>query len=352
VPTASRRSPAGAPRGALLCAALLAALWVAGASAADKVVVRLATVAPNGSLWHDVLKQMDAAWRQATGGRVALTIYAGGIQGDEPTVLRKIRVGQLHAAALTATGLGEIDPAFNALTIPLFFRSDDEVRHVLERLTPTLQQRLEAKGFVLLNWGHGGWAHVFSTRPISTLQDLKALKLFTSAGDDRMVQWYKRNGFHPVPLALTDILTSLQTGMIEAIPSTPLAALTFQWFKHTPYMLDLPLGPLIGATIVSRQAWQDVPEADRPKLLEAARKAEARLWADVPRQDRQAIAVMQGRGLTVSRLAGTDREAEWRKAAQELAATMRGEMVPADVFDLAARERDAFRQRTADGGRR
>ncbi len=330
---------------------LVAALSVV-ASAADKVTIRLATLAPRGSVWHDALEQMRADWRQATGGRVDLVIYPGGVQGDEPSTLRKVRTNVLQAAALTASGLGDIDPAFNVFTIPMFFRSDEELRHVLDKLEPLLKARLEEKGFVLLNWGHGGWAHVFSKQPITSMDDLKALKLFTSAGEDRMVQWYKRNGFHPVPLALTDMLTSLQTGMVDAIPSTPLAALTFLWYKHTPFMLDLPLGPLVGGTVVSRRAWDEIAEADRPKLLAAAERVERRLWSEVPKQDREAIAVMQERGLNLTKVAGTGGEAEWRRAAQDLTTTMRGEMVPPEIFDLALRERDAFRGRAANGGAR
>lgn len=334
----------------ILILALLSVLWLWPVAAAEKVVLRLATLAPSGSLWHEVLKQMDADWRKATDGRVSLNIYAGGIQGDEPTTIRKMRFNQIQAAALTATGLGDIDPTLNVLTIPMFFQSDKELWHVLERLTPTLKAHLETKGIVLLSWGHGGWAHVFSKRPVHAVKDLKNLKLFTSAGDDRMVQWYKQNGFQPVPLALTDMLTSLQTGMIEAIPATPLAALSFQWYKHTPSMLDVPLGPLVGATVVTQRAWNELAQADREKLLAAAERAGKRLWAEVPHRDTSAVAEMEKRGLTVTKVTGTDREAEWRRAAQEFASTMRGEMVPADVFDQALRERTAFRERASNGG--
>lgn len=318
-------------------------------AAGEASVLRLATVAPNGSLWHEALKQMAADWGRATGGRFRVVFYPGGIQGDEPTILRKIRVGQLQAAALTATGLAEIDSSFHVFTVPMFFASDDEVRHVLDALRPLLEERLEAKGFVLLNWGHGGWAHVFSKRPVTDMKALKQMKLFTWAGEDRMVQWYKKNGFDPVPLALTDLLTALQTGMVEAFPSTPLAAVAFQWYKHAPYMLDLPLGALVGGTVVGRKAWEAIPEADRAKLREAAARIERSIWSEALRQDQEAVAVMKGRGLVVTSVAGTEREAEWRAAAEDLAATMRGGMVPADIYDLALRERNAFRKRASAG---
>ena len=193
---------------------------------------------------------------------------------------------------------------------------------------------------MLLNWGHGGWTQVFTKRPVESVADLKRIKLFTSAGNDRMVQWFKANGFQPRAMAMTDIMTGLTTGMIEGLPTPPLAALLFQWYRQTPYMLDIGLAPVIGASVITRKAWNTVPEAYRPKLLEAASAVEKRLQADVPKQDQAAVAEMIKRGLTVTKASGP----EWRAQIDSLAKTMRGEMVPPDIFDLATKERDAFRK--------
>lgn len=336
---------------AIILSLLAAPLALAPAGAAGKVIVRLGTVVPDGSIWHQVLKQLGADWGRATAGRVELRVFAG-TQGDEPTMIRKMRIDQLQAASLTSIGLGEIDEAFNVFGIPMFFESYDEQRHVLDRLELTLKAKLEANGFVLINWGDAGWVQVFSAREVTSVEDLKALKIFTSAGDDRMVQLYKKNGFRPVPLALTDMAPSLQTGMIEAIPSTPLAALAFQWYKQTPYMLDFDLGPLIGATVITRRAWDEIPEADRARLLEAAAKAEERLRTDVPKQEQSAIAEMAKRGLKVIEAEKTGRQEEFRKIAEGFASSMRGSMVPADIFDMAVRERDAYRKGGSGGGAR
>jgi TRAP-type transport system periplasmic protein len=296
---------------------------------------------PENSIWDRALKQMAADWKQSSGDRVALTVFSGGSQGDENTVLRKMRLDALQAASLTVVGLGAIDPAFNVFNVPFFFDSYDELNAVVERLTPTLKQRVEAKGFVLLNWGHGGWLQVFTKRPVRTVADLKSLKLYTSAGDDRMTQFYKANGYSPRAMAMTDILTGLTTGMIEGLPTPPVAALAFQWNRQTPYMLDIGLAPVVGATVINRKTWLRIPEADRTKLQAAADAVEKRLQGDVPKQDALAMAMMQQQGLTVTKAEGP----EWRKEAETLAATMRGEMVPRDIFDLAVKERDALRQR-------
>ena len=301
--------------------------------------LKLAHLLPEGSIWDKNLKQMAEEWKQASGGRVTATVYAGGSQGDESTVLRKMRLDALQAAALTAVGLGMMDSAFNVFDIPFFFDSYDELNYVTDKLTPVLRKRIEPKGFVLLNWGQGGWIQVFTKHPVQTVDDLKRVKLWTSAGNDRMVQWFKANGFEPRAMAMTDILTGLTTGMIEGLPTTPLAAMLFQWYRQTPYMLELGLAPIVGGNVITKKAWNAIPEADRPKLLPAAEGVEQRLKVEVPKLDANAIATMTKSGLTVTKATGP----EWRAQLDGLAKTMRGEMVPQDIFDLASKARDEFR---------
>jgi TRAP-type transport system periplasmic protein len=315
-------------------------LWQASAGAQD-LSVKLASIVPAGSIWDRELQRFAADSKQATGGRVTLTVFNGGAQGDEPSVLRKIRLDTLQAASFTVVGLASIDSGFNVFNLPFFFDSYEELNAVVEKLTPVLRKRLEKKGFVLLNWGHGGWLQLFSTKPVGTLAELKSLKLYTAAGDDRMTQWYKANGFQPRAMAMTDILTGLSTKMIEGVPTPPVAAMAFQWNRHTPYMLDIGIGPLVGATVVSTKTWNRISAADRAKLFELAQATEKRLQMVVPAQDAFAVLMLRQQGLTVTKATGS----EWRKEAEELSATMRGQMVPKDIFDLALKERNSFRQR-------
>jgi TRAP-type C4-dicarboxylate transport system substrate-binding protein len=333
-------------RSAVVVGLVVAALGLATWSHAQGVgMVRLATVVPEGSIWDKSLKKMSEDWKQATNGRVQLTVFSGGTQGDEPTVLRKMRLGTLQAASLTVVGLANIDPGFNVFNIPFFFRSYDELNAVVEKLTPLLKQRTDNRGFVLLNWGHGGWLQLFSKQPVQSVSDLKSIKLYTSAGDDRMTQWYKANGFQPRAMAMTDILTGLTTGMLDGLPTPPLAAMAFQWYKQTPYMLDIGLSPVVGATVITKKTWGTFSEADRAKLLQAASAIELQLKGDVPKQDALAVALMSQQGLRVTKAVGN----EWQQEAEALAKTMRGQMVPPDIFDLALKERDAFRQRIPPG---
>jgi TRAP-type C4-dicarboxylate transport system substrate-binding protein len=305
-----------------------------------QTTIKLATLVPQASIWDKNLKQMGEEWKQATGGRFEVIVYSGGTQGDEPTVLRKMRLDALQAAAFTNVGLGMIDSAFNVFNVPFFFESYDELNYVIDKMTPTLRKRAEAKGFVLLNWGHGGWTQVFTKKPVQTVAEMKQVKLWTSSGNDRMVQWFKANGFDPRAMAMTDITTGLTAGMIDGLPTTPLAASLFQWYRQTPYMLELGLAPIVGAGVITTKAWKPIPDADKKTLLAAAAGVEKRLQAEVPKQDENAIAAMVKAGLTVTKASGP----EWRTQLDNLAKTMRGEQVPPDIFDQASKARDEFRK--------
>lgn len=329
-------------------ALVLAAVVLAGVQIlAAPVTVRLATLVPRNSIWYNALTEMGAAWAKTTEARVKLTVYEGGTQGDERTVIRLMRpeVDQLNASLLTAPGVAHIDDAFNVFGIPFFFQSDAEARHIREKLTPVLAKRLEAKGFRLIHWGHAGWVQLFSKTPIKTIADLKRVKLFTGEGDEQMVKWYTQNGFRPVALKPTDIATGMTTGLIEAAPSPAYAAAVIQLYRSADYMLDIRVAPLVGATVIADRIWNQISADDRTKVLAAGQTMEKRLDAEVPGQDAKAIDDMKLRNkrFTVVTLDAAGLGA-FRSEAEKLSATMRGTMVPADVYDLAVRERDAFRK--------
>jgi TRAP-type C4-dicarboxylate transport system substrate-binding protein len=313
--------------------------------AAAPVTVRLSTVAPVGTTWDAALKDMGEAWRKATEGRVLLRVTGGGTQGSESTVLKSMRpeVNTVDAALLTATGLADVDQAFNVFGIPFFFRSDEEAQAIRDKLEPVLVKRLEAKHLRLVSWGHGGWVQLFSTSPVKTLADVKKLKLFTSASDPAMVKWYTSNGFSPVALEATNIPQGLTTGMIQETPMPPYAASVLQVYRSAKFMLKVDVDPLIGALIMTDAMWGKIAPEDRDKLLSEAKKLEKRLETEVPAQDTKATQEMQARGLTVTAL-DAKTLGEFRTEADKLAITMRGGMVPADVYDLAVQARDEYRK--------
>jgi TRAP-type transport system periplasmic protein len=333
-----------APKRCLLAGGIALAISPLFAAPVD---IRLATLVPANTSWHKALLDMGSTWSKTTEGRVTLTVYPGGTQGDEETTIKKMRPGidQIQAAFLTAAGLAELDDAFNVFAMPFFLASDEEEQAVERKLTPLLDQRLQAKGYRLLSWGTGGWVQVFSKKPLRTLADVKGAKLFTTKGADKWLQWYVANGFHPVALLPSDIPAQLKlsTGLIDTAPNPPYLALSLQVFRDAKYMLDLHIAPLTAAMIMSNAAWNRIAAEDRPKVMAAAQALEQRVRAEAPVQDAESVKQMVARGLQVITL-DAKAAAEFRAAATQLVSTMRGSMVPADVFDMAAQERDAFRK--------
>jgi len=313
-------------------------------------IIKLATLVPEGSVWDKSMRDMGAQWSAGTQGRVVLRVYPGGVAGDEPDVVRKMRIGQLQAAAVTTAGLADIDPSFNVFNIPMFFTSYPELYATLDKLTPVLKQRLEEKGFVLLAWGHGGWVYFFTKQPVESVEELRKTKMFVWAGDDEMVAQWRRFGFQPVALAATDIMTGLQTGMIDAYPTTPLLGLTLQWYRMTPNMVGMGMAPLVGGLVMTKQAWAKIAEPDRARILESCRRLEHKLEDEVPRQDTLAVAEMKKRGLKVNAVSSAN-ATQFRATAEQFAGGMKGVRVPPDILDLARRERDAFRQKSGGGAR-
>jgi len=323
-------------------------LSVSAARAAGPSVIKMATLAPEGSSWYKVLQNMGEGWKKATNGAVTLRIYPGGVSGDEDAVIRKMRVGQLQAAAVTGIGLSYLDRSFYALHVPMMYASDEEFDYVRDRLSPILERRLEEKGMIVLNWGDAGWVHFFAKKPFTRPEEVKAMKLFVWAGDTNLVQLYKETGFNPVPLSAIDILPGLQTGLINAFDTTPLAALAFQWFGLAPHMADLRWVPLTGATIIDKKAWLGIPENLRPKILEAAREAGTNLREEIRRLNDEAVKVMVKNGLKVSHVP-PDAQAEWRKMVEDAYPKIRGKIIPADMFDAARKYRDEFRASRGGG---
>ena len=329
---------------------------VATLSAQAPVRLKLATLAPENSPWHTALADMGAAWAKATAGRVVLTIFPGGSIASESSAIAKMNpaIDGLQAATLTVSGLGEIDDAFNVFGMPFFFQSDEELAAVQVKLTAILSSRLEAKGYHLVNWGNAGWVQLFSKMPIRTLDDAKRAKLYTTEGEPRSVQWYTQNGFHAVPLKQSDIPTQLKlpTGSINAAPSPPYFALALQFYRDAPYMLDVRLAPLTGATLITDRAWKKISAEDRTKMMEIAAASEKKIQAQAPTLDANAIRDMKESTKTAKvpfQVVALDATAtaQFRAEADKMTASQRGTLVPADVFDAAVRERTAFRQSKA-----
>jgi TRAP-type C4-dicarboxylate transport system substrate-binding protein len=292
---------------------------------------------------------MGERWKSITNGNVKLTLYAGGVMGDEPDTVNKLRVKLIQAVALTGAGMGEIEKGVAALQIPMMFDSYEELDYVRDRLAPTLEKRIEANGFVVLNWGDAGWVYFFADKPMPRLADMRNLKMFSWAGSNDEFELWKANGFHPVALAATDIQMGLKTGLIDVIPTTPLYALWNQCFTLAKYMTDIKWAPLVGATLVSKAVWDKIPEAQRGLMLQAARDSGQQMRSTIRDMGDKAIGVMTGGlpGKKIDKLtivhADDATVADWRKQTEAVYPKMRGKIIPEDLFDEVRRLHDEYR---------
>jgi TRAP-type C4-dicarboxylate transport system substrate-binding protein len=313
-----------------------------GAARAGGVTIKLGTMAPDGSTWHQLLKEMAADWSKASDGLVTVKIYPSGVAGNETDMLRKMRIGQLQAAAMSVVGLAGIDRAPQAIACPGLIADDAEWNHVFERATAVWQKRFAEKGFVVLMWGDTGWVHMFTKKAVRVPADLAGMKVFAWSGDSAATRAFQLAGFQPVALSATDILPSLSTGMIDGFAMTPIMALTARWYEQTPYMTRAAWGHLPGGTIVTRAAWEKIPEPIRGRLLEIAQVYGKRVNAEVARLQADSIVAMQKNGLTVVEFDDAGR-AQWQQLAERTWPAVRGGMVKAEDFDAVKQIRDDYR---------
>ena len=300
---------------------------------AKAITIKMATLAPEGSPWHELLLEMGQKWTIVTDGKVKLRIYPGGVAGDERDVIRKIRIGQLHATAATIEGLTEISKNMNVFYIPALVDRFVDLAFIRNKLEPFLIPDIKEKGFKFLAWADVGWVYWFTKEPIVTPEDMKRLNLFLWSGDYFFLELYKKAGYHPVPLSAIDIMPSLQTGLIDAFPTTPIAALSFQWFALAPYMLDFKWGPLIGALVISNKKWSEIPKEYHAPMMAVVEEFEKKTIGLIS-QDEAALNVMKEHGLMVTELSAEENQV-WIDMTKTFYPQIRGSFVPKDLFDKA-----------------
>lgn len=330
-----------ARRGAL--AALLALSLPAAAQAQAPVALRLGTVVPKNSLYHQQLLELGEAWRTAQGGGARFTVFTDGSQGGESEMARRMRIGQLQGALMSVVGLREIEPSIAALqNLPLLFRSWDEVDHVREKMRPGMEQRFADRGFTVVAWGDAGWVRFFSRTAAVRPDDYKRMKFFAWGSEPEQQAIMKSLGYTPVPLETADILPAVQTGMVDVVPSTPYFALASQVYATTSHMLEINWAPIVGALVVTRKAWDAMSPAGQQALRTGGERAGAQMRQQARAEVDQAVDAMRKRGLTVHKPDAAQLR-EWQTLADNLYPRIRGSMVPADTFDEVFAHLKAYR---------
>lgn len=266
---------------------------------AQKYWIKFATVAPEGSIWMKHMRDLDQSLKKKSKGEIGFRLYAGGIAGDELDVLRKIRIGQIHCAAFSGVGLGQVLPMVRVLDLPFLFRNYREIDLVHKELRPFFSDNFRKKDFELLAWAEVGNVHLFSKKPIHRVADLAQLKVWTWSGDPISKATFSFMGTNPIPLAITDVTTALNTGMIDTVYAPPLGALALQWHVYLKYMMSLPLTHSTGAVLLSRDLFSKLPAPLSKLLIDEFEPAMAELTTELRAQAVEAVGLLEKSGLTI-----------------------------------------------------
>ena len=224
---------------------------------------KIATISPDGLSWMKKLRAATKDIEARTEGRVKFKIYPGGVQGDDATVLRKMRIGQLHGGVLAAGSLTRFYPDLQVYNLPLQFQSGEEVVHVRERMDQTIADGLNDAGVVTFAFIETGFAYLMSKEPVESVEDLKSLKAWIPDGDPIAAELVESFGVSPIPLNMTDVLAGLQTGLIDAVMAPPTVALALQWHNHVRHLTDIPLVYIYSMMAMDKKAYGRISRDDQ-----------------------------------------------------------------------------------------
>lgn len=282
------------PLQVMLMAALL---FISGSAGAKTWELKFATLAPPGTSWMNLLEAWAEQVKQESDGRLVFKIYPGGVQGDEPDVLKKIRFGQLHGGAFTGYGIGRIYSPARILELPFLYNNIDEIDYVRQQLMPRIEQGYRDNGYELLGWMEVGYVYFFSRKPLRSLEDLTTSKLWHWQGDPLSKAFFDAGNISPVPLSIIDVYTSLSTGMIDTVYAPPLGALALQWFARTRYITDIPMANGIGSLVVSRDFYKNLPQDLQALLKRTGAETGARLVEVTRKDNAESLVILQERGM-------------------------------------------------------
>ncbi len=279
---------------------------------ASAVTLKIATLAPDGTSWMKALRSGAKEVEEKTHGRIKMRFYPGGVMGNDNSMLRKIRVGQLHGCTLTGGGLASIYPDSQIYSLPFLFRSFEEVDYVRERMDATFQQGLEKAGFVSFGFSEAGFAYLMSQNPLRQVEDLRAQKVWAPEGDQISYTAFEALGVSPIPLPLTDVLTGLQTGLIDTVVTSPVGAIALQWHTKVKYLADTPLLYLYATLVVEKKVFDRIAAEDQAIMREVMAKIFAQISVQNRNDNNGARQALQNQG--ISFIAPTEKDlVQWRQ---------------------------------------
>ena len=310
------------------------------------ITIKLGSPLPEGTEWDLVLRRMADDWRDITEGRVRVKIYPGSIAGGEGDMIRKMRFGQLDAGMFTAFGLKSMVPETFVITLPGLIRGDSELDYILDNWVGRFDERFREEGFEIAAWSKTGWAYVFGEGPLTLPADLMGHKLAVDNTETDMAAAFKALGFQVAPVSISEIMVSLQSGLVNAFYAPPAAAAAFQWFALAPYMTEYRLAPVISGLVLSRRSWLGIPSEYHPRLKESMAEAARSFYAESVRINEKALELMDENGLKRVALS-PDEEGRWMSVMRGGHELMVGEgrAVPGALYDALQSELEAFRGR-------
>ena len=284
---------------------------------AGAMTLKIATAAPEGSKW---MKDMRAGAEEISlrsEGRVRIKFFAGGVMGNDKSVMRKVRIGQLHGGAFIAGSLEEVASSINIFSLPLIFRAYDEVDYVRRQMDIDLKGLLEEAGYACFGFAEGGFAYIMSPTPIRSIEDARGLKIWVPEGDHISYRAMESLGLAPVTLPITDVMSGLQARLIEVIASSPIGALAFQWHTRVKYVTDTPLSYIYGTLVIDKRFFKKLKPADQ----ELVREVMGRIYSDLDKANRidnqNAVKAMEQQGIEF--IHSPEQEASrWRQVAMNL----------------------------------
>jgi TRAP-type C4-dicarboxylate transport system substrate-binding protein len=298
-------------------------LFAATAAAAQEVQLKVATLAPDGSKWMTAARRAADEVSSRTGGRVAIRFYPGGTMGTDQAVLRKMRIGQLHGGAILIGSLADVEPNVELYNLPLLFHDYAEVDAVRAAFDKRLLGMLADKGFASFGFVETGFVYLMSTRAVGSFADLEGRKIWMPEGDPISQAIADAAGLSPVPLAIADVLTGLQTGLVDTVAAPPVGAVALQWFTKATYVTDLPVTYVFGTLVVTEESMQRMSQPDREVVREVLTGAMAGLDRGAREDNEQARQALARQGVTFIQPNDETRR-RWSSVAAEATQTLVG----------------------------
>jgi TRAP-type C4-dicarboxylate transport system substrate-binding protein len=318
----------------LIIAFMLALPGIATVAATDKTVIRLGTLAPAGSTWDRVFKAWNKSLSDKTGGALSFQFFPGGVAGDEKDVIRKMKLGQMDAGGFTTVGLSQIAKPLSLLTTPGIIDGYDHLNKVRAELAPDLEAIFDKEGYKLLGWGDAGFGRVMSNRPILMPSDYKAVRPWVPKDEAAFPEFMKIVGANGVPAGIPEVFPALQTGMIDTVMVSAIAAVALQWFRNVKFVAKEAQIPIVGATLIRKEFLTNLPPDQAAALLETGTKAHEVLLKSIAKEDDTAYKSLTGKlGLKEFSMAATPAQVKaWSDTSKELRKRLTGKLWTAEFF--------------------